>query len=52
MSEAEQAQVLETMAKMPNEDQRYLLGVMAGLVAKQERRQEEAAKGGANDALD
>ena len=39
MSEAEQAMVIERMAKLEEKGQTYLLGVMAGLVAMQERKE-------------
>jgi len=38
MSEMEKEKVLEMMDRVPEEDKRYLLGVMAGLVAKGEKQ--------------
>ena len=40
MSETEQAMVIEKMTKLEENDRTFIMGVIAGLAAKQERKGE------------
>jgi hypothetical protein len=42
MSEKEQGAVIGEMANMPESDKKFLLGVMAGLTAKQPEKEAES----------
>ena len=50
MSEAEQARMLEEMRKLDAGDQNFMLGVMAGLVAKTGGKSNAADDAGRGDA--
>ena len=46
MSEREQELTVEKMMQLPEKDQRFLLGFVAGMVSKQERKEECCGKCG------
>lgn len=45
MSEKEQVLTVEKMMSLPEKDQRFLLGFVAGMVSRQERDEEEKCCG-------
>jgi hypothetical protein len=45
MSEQDKAMVIERMAQLPEHDRTFIMGVLAGLAVKQERRKDRDAAG-------
>lgn len=46
MSETEQALVIEKMTQLPEKERTFMMGVLAGLTAKQESKEENRETGG------